>query len=179
MKKVIFYALLTGLVVFAGCKRNEDGSTELMSATEVAEKSQETAVAVAEKTAEATEKAEEVTKQATAAVSSFAVKAEDVMGDLNQSVEQIKQKVSGFDKTQILSYADKYKDVLLEKKDQLAELTSKIKGLSMTEAMGEKGKVLKDQLAQYSDQFNGLKERYSIYLDKLKEFDVDLSEYGL
>jgi len=140
----------------------------LMSAEEVAEKTQETAVKVAEKTAEATE-----------AVSSLTVKAEEVMGDLNKSVEEIKQKVAAFDKTQVLAYANKYKDVLLEKKDQITELTSKIKGLSMTDALGEKGKALKGQLTQYTDQFNGLKERYSVYLDKLKEFGVDLSAYGL
>ncbi|MEN8255000.1 MAG: hypothetical protein ABFR33_05975, partial [Verrucomicrobiota bacterium] len=101
------------------------------------------------------------------------------MGDLNQSVEEIKQKVAGFDKTQVLAYADKYKDVLLEKKDQVAALTNKVKSLSMTDALGEKGKALKAQLTQYTDQFNGLKERYQPYLDALKGFGVDLSAYGL
>lgn len=179
MKQIVFYILATALVMCAGCKRNDDGTTELMSAGEIAEKSRETAVKVAEKTVEATEKAEEVTRQATEAVSSFTVKAEEVMGDLNESVEEIKQKVATFDKTQVLAYANKYKDVLLEKKDQITGLTSKIKGLSMTDALGEKGKALKNQLTQYTDQFNGLKERYSVYLDKLKEFGVDLSAYGL
>lgn len=180
MKRIVFYALAGAVVLATGCtKKNEDGTTELMSTEEVVVKTQETAVQVTEKAADVTEKAEEVTQQATAAVNAITVKTEDVMGDLNQSVEEIKEKVAGFDKTQLLAYADKYKDVLFEKKDQLTALTEKVKDLSMTEMIGEKGKALKDQLTQYTDQFNGLKERYGIYLDKLKTFGVDLSAYGL
>lgn len=172
MKQIVFYALAAGLALSAGCKKGEDGSTEMMSAEEVADTTQAAAV-------QATEKAAEVTEKAEAAVSAMTVKAEDVMGDLNQSVEEIKQKVAAFDKTQVLAYADQYKNVLLEKKDQIADLAEQLKGLSMTEMMGEKAQMLKDQIAQYTDQFAALKDRYSVYLQKLEEFGVDLSAYAL
>jgi ABC-type phosphate transport system auxiliary subunit len=168
MKQMVFYAVATLLLFGAGCKKKEDGTTELMSAEEVTGKA-----------AEVTEKAEQVTQQTTAAVSAFTVKAEDVMGDLNQSVQHIKEKVAAFDKTQVLAYAQEYKTIILEKKDQVAGLSDKLKALSMTEMIGDKGKALKDQLAQYTDQLSGLKDRYSVYLDKLKEFGVDLTAYGL
>lgn len=184
MKQVVCYALTAGLVLGAGCtKKNEDGTTEKMTATEVAVKTQETVVKATETVADVTEKAEAVTKEVVqkteAAVGAFNVKAEDVMADLNQSVEEVKTKVAGFDKTQLLAYADQYKNVILEKKDQLAGLTESLKALSMTEVIGEKGQALKSQLAEYTGQFNGLKERYGVYLDKMKEFGVDLSAYGL
>lgn len=180
MKHVAFYALAAGLVLATGCtKQNEDGTTAVMTPEEVAEKTQKTAVKATEKAAVVTANAEEATKQVTAAVSSLTVKAEDVMGDLNKSVEEIQQKVAGFDQSQVMAYANTYKDVLLEKKDQFAALTEKVKGLSMTEMLGEKGKELKGQLAQYTEQIAGLKDRYGIYLDQLKEFGVDLSAYGL
>ena len=172
MKQIVFYALAAGLALSAGCRKGEDGTTEMMSAEEVADTTQAAAV-------QATEKAAEVTEQAEAAVSAVAVKAEDVMADLNQSVEQIKEKVAAFDKTQVLAYAEQYKNVLLEKKDQIAELTGQLKGLSMTEMMGDKAQALKDQIAQYTDQFAALKERYSVYLEKLETFGVDLSAYML
>ncbi|VGO22492.1 hypothetical protein [Pontiella sulfatireligans] len=168
MKKIMFYGLAAMIALGAGCKKREDGTTEMMSAEEV----QETAVKVAEKT-------EEVTKKASAAVSSFTVKTEDVMSDLNVSVKEIKEKVAAFDKNEVLAYAEQYKHVILEKKDQIGALTEKVKGLSMTEVIGEKGKALKDQLSQYTGQLNGLKDRYGIYLDKLKGLGVDLSAYGL
>lgn len=191
MKQVLFISIAMGLVLVTGCtKENEDGSTELMSATEVAEKTeevavqvadktQETLVQVAEKTEEVTQKVEAITTTTTEAISSLSVKTEEVMADLNQSIEQVKEKVSRFDKTQLLSYANTYKDVILEKKDQLLGLNEQLKGLSMTEILGEKGKALKSQLSEYTDQLNGLKGRYSIYLEKLKTFGVDLSAYGL
>ena len=172
MKQIIFYALAAGLAISAGCKKGEDGTTEMMSSEEVVETTQAVAV-------QTTEKAAEVSAQAEAAVSAITVKAEDVMGDLNQSVEQIKEKVAGFDKTEVLAYADQYKNVLLEKKDQIADLTGQLKGLSMTEMMGDKAKLIKDQITLYSDQFAGLKDRYSIYLEKLESFGVDLSAYTL
>ena len=172
MRQILFYALATSLALGAGCKKGEDGTTEIMSSEEVVEKTQAAAV-------QATEKAAEITEKAGAAVSTLTVKAEDVMADLNQSVEEIKQKVAAFDKTEVLAYVDQYKSVLLEKKDQIADLTGQIKGLSMTEMMGDKAKGLKDQLAQYSDQFAGLKDRYSVYLQKLEEFGVDVSAYRL
>lgn len=172
MKQIVFYALAASLALSAGCKRNKDGSAEMMSSEEVVEKSQAVAV-------QTTEKAAKVTAQAEAAVSAMTVKAADVMNDLNQSVEQIKEKVAGFDETQVLAYVEQYKSVLLEKKDQIANLTGQLKGLSMTEMMGDKAKALKDQMAQYTDQFAGLKDRYSIYLQKLEEFGVDLSAYTL
>ena len=172
MKKILFMALAAGLLSGAGCKKQEDGSTTMMSSEEMVEKTQAAAVQTTEKAAEATAKAE-------AAVSALTVKAEDVMGDLNQSVEEIKEKVAGFDKTQVLAYVDQYKAVLLEKKDQLADLTGQLKSLPVTEMMGQKATALKSQISQYGDEFLGLKERYSVYLQKLEEFGVDLSSYTL
>lgn len=183
MKQIVYYALAAGLVLAAGCKKGEDGTTEVMSSEEVVEKTKEVAVQTTEKAAEVTAKAEEVTKEVTAkteaAVAALNVQAEDVMADLNQSVEQIKEKVAGFDKTQLLAYADQYKNVLLEKKDQIADLTEQLKGLSMSEMMGEKSKQIKDQMAKYTGEITALKERYTVYLDKLETFGVDLSAYGL
>lgn len=172
MRQILFYALAMSLFMIAGCKKGEDGTAEIMSSEEIVEKTQAAAV-------QASEKAAEITEKADAAVSTLTVKAGDVMADLNQSVEQIKEKVAGFDKTQVLAYVDQYKSVLLEKKGQIADLTGQLKDLSMTELMGDKAKVLKDQITQYSDQFSGLKDRYSIYLQKLEELGVDLSAYTL
>ena len=73
MKQIIFYALAAGLTLSAGCKKGEDGTTEMMSSEEVVEKTQAVAV-------QTTEKAAEVTAQAEATVSAITVKAEDVMG---------------------------------------------------------------------------------------------------
>jgi uncharacterized coiled-coil DUF342 family protein len=179
MKKTVFAALAALLTLGTGCSRNDDGTTELMSAEEVAEKTQAAAVKTTEKVAEVTARAEEVSKQASAAAAAITVKAEDVMGDLNQSVEEIKQKVAGLDKAQTLGYVQQYKDVILAKKDQVAGLAEKLKGLSVMEIAGAKGKELKSRLDQYKTQLSGLKERYAHYYNKLEEFGHKMSEFDL
>lgn len=49
----------------------------------------------------------------------------------------------------------------------------------MGDLLGEKGKEIKDQLSQYTSQLSGLKERYGIYLDKLKSLGIDLAAFGI
>ncbi|MDD3277214.1 MAG: hypothetical protein PHP93_09210, partial [Kiritimatiellales bacterium] len=107
------------------------------------------------------------------------VNKDNVMAELDRPVADIKAKVSSLGQPELMAYANTYKDVLLEKKDQIAGLTSQLKALPMADVFGEKGKALKDQLSQYTSQFSGLKERYSVYLDKLKALGVDLSAFGL
>ena len=172
MNKLVICMLAAVLAAGAGCKRNENGSTEVMSSDEMVEATQQT-------TEKATAKTEAMTKQATEAVENFAVTAEDVMNDLNQSVEHVQQKVAAFDKTEMLAYADKYKDVIADVKNQVAQLTDQVQNLSITEAMGEKGKLLKAELSKYTGQLTGLKDRYGVYLEGLKAFGVDLSAYTL
>ena len=50
--------------------------------------------------------------------------------------------------------------------------------LKTMEIIGEKGKALKAEVAKYTDQLTALKDRYGIYVNKLKELGVDLSAYG-
>ena len=135
MKHCSVYAVLAALILTTGCtKKNEDGTTEIMSTEEVVEKVQTTTLEVAEK------------------AEILAVKAEEVMSDLNMSVADIKTKVASYDVNKLTAYAGTYKEVILEKKDQIAAMKDKVTGLSMTDALGEKGKALKSQLAQYTDQ---------------------------
>jgi ABC-type phosphate transport system auxiliary subunit len=205
MKQMIYFTLAAGLLMSTGCKEEENGAVEKASTEAVVEKTPEVAAqapakpasfsataetatqevtqkataAAQEVTQKATAAAQEVTKKTEAAVSALTVKAEDVMGDLNQSVSEIKQKVAGLDSAQVMAYASQYKDLILEKKDQIAALTDQLKTIPLTEMLGEKAKALKTQAAQYTTQLSGLKDRYAVYLDQLKEFGIDLSAYGL
>lgn len=101
------------------------------------------------------------------------------MGDLKLSLNEIKEETATMDKNQLMDRASKYKEVILEKSTQLSGLTDQLKGLSMGDLLGEKGKNLKKKGLQYTDQLSSLKDRYGIYLDKLKTLGIDLSAYGL
>lgn len=185
MKQTVFYVLAAGLILSTGCsKKEETPAREIPAAAEsMTEKAEAVTAQAAEKIAAVTEQAQvaakEMTQNVEAVKSAFAVKPEQVMEELSQPVENIKTKVASLGQPELMAYANTYKDVLLEKKEQFAGLTDQLKSLPMGDMLGAKGKAIKDQLSQYTSQLSGLKERYSIYLDKLKALGVDLSAFGL
>jgi hypothetical protein len=173
MKQVVFYALAAGLVLSSGCsKKEEAASKEAMPAATVAEQAQAV-------TAQAQAVTKEAARKAQAAVSALTVKSEEVMAELNLPVADIKTKAAGYGQSELLGYANAYKDVILAKKEQWTALTQTLKGLPMADMIGEKGKAIKAELSQYNTQLAGLKERYSVYLDLLKKFGVDISSFGI
>ena len=184
MNQVVFYVLAAGLVLSAGCsKKEEKASAPAVSAEKPAANPAPVVAQVTGKVAAVTAQAQAITKEVTqkaqAVADTLTVKPEAVMADLNQPIADIKAKAASYGKPELLAYANTYKDVILAKKDQLSGLATQLKGLGMTELLGEKGIALKNQLSQYTTQLAGLKERYSVYLDMLKKFGVDISSLGL
>lgn len=192
MNRIILYALATGLLAGAGCSKQEESAPA--SKGTVAEKAQILASDVTQKAegvaAQATEQltaaaertkvaAQDLSQKAQTAIKELTVSKDDVMAELSVPVSDVKTKVASLGQSELMAYAGTYKDVLLEKKDQLAGLTSQLKALPMGDMFGEKAKAIKDQLSQYTSQLAGLKERYGIYLDKLKALGADLSAFGL
>lgn len=175
----------------AGCSDNKPEDTvtpeenaPAVSMTEDLVQKAETATEQAtEKLNEATRKAQaaadDLNKKAQSAIETLTVSKNEVLAEINQPIEDLKAKVEALAQPELLAYANTYKDVLLEKKDQLAGLADQLKGLPMAAMLGEKGKAIKDQVSQYTAQFNQLKERYRVYLDKLKSLGVDLSAFGI
>ena len=195
MKQVVISVLTAGVILSAGCsKKEEPAPPEVAPKTTIAEQAQTASKDMTQKaeavTAQAAEKIAGVTEQAKTATqevaqkieavkSALTVKPDQVMAELNQPVANIKAKVAALGQPELMAYANTYKDVLLEKKAQFTGLTDQLKALPMGDMLGAKGKAIKDQLSQYTSQLSGLKERYSVYLDKLKSLGVDLSSFGL
>lgn len=203
MQKIIVYAIAAGFILNTGCSKQEEPVTQSAPPNEavstpiqvvpetpaqnvkpVKEQLTEKAVAVKE---QAVTTAKEITEKAQAAgaeavqniKSAVTVTSADVLADLNLSMDEVKAKASAYKLPELTAYANGYKDVLLEKKAQLTALADQLKGLPVAEMLGGKGKEIKTQLSQYTGQLSALKERYSVYLDLLKNFGVDLSAYGL
>lgn len=123
--------------------------------------------------------AQTVTQTLAAAQTALTATPEQVLAELNQPVADVKTKAASLGQPELLAYANTYKTLIIEKKDQLAGLTASLKSLPMSDLFSAKGKAIKDQLAQYTTQLTGLKERYSVYLDGLKALGVNLSSFGL
>lgn len=185
MKPIVFCALAAGVVLSTGCSEDKKAAEAAPVETTASLTDQAKSVTkdLSQKAESVTEQAKtaavDMTEKAQSAIKNFTVSKDDVMAELDQPVADLKAKVETLAQPELLAYAGTYKDVLLEKKDQLAGLTSQLKGLPMGDMLGEKGKAIKDQISQYTTQFNGLKERYGVYLDKLKSLGVDLSAFGI
>jgi hypothetical protein len=174
MKKTLLCIMAGMLLTATGCKKSEE-TAETTPAETTASLTQEATEKLNEVTAQVTDKAAELTEKAAA----FSVKAEDILAELNESVAAVQEKATTLDESQALAYAETYKDVLLEKKDQLTDVTAQVKDLSLLEAASSKGLVLKNQLAQYTTELSALKDRYNIYLAKLKSLGADISSLTL
>ncbi len=168
-------------------KKNEDGSYDTDAMKKQASEVTAQATAEADKISkQADEMSEKAVKKAKKTVASMDVKKEEILADLNKSLAEIKQKVSGMDTAKLVAYANKYTEVFADNKDQIADYTAKLKDLKWTEKMGSKGKELKEQLEGYQAQYEGLKGQCTVYMNKLKSygidpaaFGIDLSAYGL
>jgi hypothetical protein len=178
MKKVLCQALAAGLILSAGCSKKEEPAPNPPAAPETTLTEQAQAISKdLTKKAEATTR--NVAQKIEAVKSALPVKPDQILAELNQPVADIKANVATMGQPELMAYANAYKDVIVANKDKLAGLTSSLKGLPMADLLGEKGIAIKNQLSQYTAQIAGLKERYGVYLDKLKALGVDLSAFGL
>jgi len=190
MKK-IGLVLVTAAFVFS-CGffgKNKDGSvsTDVSSLTKKADEMGAQAKAemdkVSQEAGELSAKAMEAAKKKAA---SMKISSEEIIGDLDKTVDQLKQKVSGMDSATVMAYVSQYSTVFSDTQNKISELTGQVKNLKWTEKLGSKGKELKGQLATYTDQFKALKNQCTVYVDKFKSYGVDpaalgidLSAYGL
>ena len=174
MKKIAFHSLAAAMMLGAGCaKKYENETAKTTNADNPATNAGETAVQIAEQPAQAARKVKEPVD------ASIILKTDEVLKDLDYSIVEVRQRVAGLDRNQALAYANTYREVLIDKMDQLNEWIARLKELTVSEAAGEKGKVLKAEIAKRATQLTELKDRYDLYLTKLREFGVDASAFRI
>lgn len=99
--------------------------------------------------------------------------------DIEKPIAEIKAMVEKMDVEQIKATAIKYKDAILAKKPELDELTDKIKEIPIAKMLSDETKALKVELDELTKSTGALKERFNIYMDKLKELKIDISDIKL
>ncbi len=181
MKKLGLLLLTAAFVLGSGfLKKNEDGSYDTDALKKQASESSAQASAEADKIAQqAGEMSDKAIKKVKKAAASMDIKKEEILADLDKSIAEIKQKVSGMDTAKLVAYANKYTELFSDTQTQVTDYTAKLKELKWTEKMGSKGKELKGKLKEYQAQYSGLKEQCTVYLDKLKAYGVDPAAFGI
>jgi hypothetical protein len=179
---LLFTILTAGLVLNTGCGKKEKEESSAPSPSSPPESSasiQEKMTAPLQKTVTATketieETTQKVIQQTKETVQSYTVKAEDILNEMSEPVAAVKEKISTYSQPELLARANQYKTTILDQTEQLTGLTEQLKDLPATALFGEKGKALKDQVSKYTQQLSALKERYGIYIEKLKALGVSI-----
>ncbi len=172
MKKIGLVIITAAFVFSSGFfKKNEDGSyaADTAGLTKAANEMKAEAGALSEKTIEAAKKKAAAMK----------VPSEEIIADLSKTTEQLKQKMAGMDTATVMAYMGQYSTVFAETQKKITDLSTQVKDLGWKDKLGSKGKELKGQLATYTDQFNGLKDQCTVYVDKIKSFGIDPAAYGV
>ncbi|MCF7848920.1 MAG: apolipoprotein A1/A4/E family protein [Kiritimatiellales bacterium] len=173
---VLMAALFSG-----GCKKKEEPAPEPLpepvTKTEVAK---ENVTKVKDDVTAKVKELDAVVKEKASSIkTSFMGEKADITADLGSSLTDVKAKAASLDQKSLMNYMEGYKTVIAEKTTEYQGLVDKVKGISKMELLGSKGRELTQQVAQYKDQLTALKDRYQVYIDKLKSMGVDLSKYGL
>lgn len=157
--------LLAGVMLLAGCEKQQE--------------SPEAPEAPAEGIKAVEEKAAEVEKVVTEKVEEVKAVAADLKADIAKTLAEIQEQVKSMGVEEIKAMALKYKDAIVSHEGDIVALMEKTKGLGPVDALSEEGKNLQAEIKALSEAIKPLKERYDVYIARLSELGVDLSEFAL
>ncbi len=183
MKKLGLLMIATAFVFGSGfLKKGEDGSFSLDTAAAEKQANEAAATASAEVDKIAGQ-AGAMTDAAIAKIKEAAAKIdvpkEEILADLGKSFDDIKAKAAAMDPAKLTAYLSRYGAVFQDTQAKVADYAQQVKDLKWTQKFGAKGKELKSTLAKYNDQFAGLKDQATVYLDALKGYGLDPAAFGL
>ena len=183
MKKVGLVLVAVAFVFGCGfLKKSDDGSYALDTA-EAEKKANEAAATANAEVEKYSKQAGEMTDAAIAKIKEAAAKIsvpkEEVIADLDKSLDDIKKKVAAMDPAKVIAYLDQYNNVFKDTQAKVADYTQQVKDLKWTQKFSKKGKELKANLEKYNDQFAGLKKQAEVYLAQLKSFGLDPAAFGI
>jgi len=100
-------------------------------------------------------------------------KSEDA--DESKPISEVKADAEKMNVEQLRAVALKYKEAIEAKEPEIKKIADKIKEIPITEALGKEATVLKEDLGELNESVTALKERFEIYIGKLKELKGDLT----
>ncbi len=99
--------------------------------------------------------------------------------DLQKPIAEIQTAVQNMSVDTLKAAALKYTETIVSKQADAEALLAKVKGLSISDALGEEGKTLKNDLQSLQTTVSELKDRYQVYYNALKEKGADLTGLAL
>jgi len=95
--------------------------------------------------------------------------------DEGKPISEVKAEAEQMDVDALRAQAVAFKDSILAKQKDLEKINEQLKQIPVTELLGEKAKTLKTEVETVTKSLSALKERFDVYVGKLKEKKGDLS----
>ncbi|MHC4087422.1 MAG: hypothetical protein ACYSWZ_14985 [Planctomycetota bacterium] len=95
--------------------------------------------------------------------------------DEAKPVSEVKAEAEQMDTNELRSAATRYKEAITAKKSELERITDKLKEIPVAEMLGEEAKGLQADIADLNKSVSALRERFDVYLQKLREKGGDTS----
>jgi len=95
--------------------------------------------------------------------------------DEDKPISEVKAEAEKMDTAQLRSMALQYKKAIVAKTAEVGNLAAKLKDIPVTEMMGDEAKQIKEELNNINNSVTALKDRFTVYYNKLKEKGGDIS----
>jgi hypothetical protein len=95
--------------------------------------------------------------------------------DENKPISEVKAEAEKMSAADLRTTAMSYKGAIEAKGKEVEKLAAKLKEIPVADVLGKEAKALKTEMDNINKSVSALKERFQIYLDKLKEKGGDLS----
>lgn len=89
--------------------------------------------------------------------------------DENKPISEVKAEAEEMNVAKLRSMALSYKDAVVAKKGEVEKLAGKLKEIPVTKILDDEAKELKSEIEALNKSVSALKERFTVYYDKLKE----------
>jgi TolA-binding protein len=87
--------------------------------------------------------------------------------DENKPIDQVAADAAKMGQVELQKMVDTYQAAIADKSKELDALKSKIKEIPITEMMGDKAKMLKEDLSGITSSMNKLKDQMEVYAKEL------------
>jgi len=95
--------------------------------------------------------------------------------DENKPMSEVTSEAKSMDTGDLRSMAMSYKKAIEDKISEMDGIKDQLKAIPITKQLGEDAKALRNEIKAITTSIQALKERFSVYYDKLKAMDSDLS----
>lgn len=175
--KLLTCLIISGLLLVTGCKKEQENTAPAVpdlthAITEIVKDAETKSPEIKPIVEEKTPVVEKAVEQAKSVVT-------DLKTEATKALSEIKEQAQTMKLEDLKAMALKYKDAIMSQEGEVNTLMEKIKATPLAEQLGDEAKKVKAEITKVTEAIKPLKERYDVYIGKLKELKANISSLEL